>query len=57
LVKSATLGQFPTDREQASEYYGQLWAAMSVYMKGATETARAELDRKLAEDKATRAKQ
>ena len=56
LVKAATLGEFPTDSEKASEYYGQLWAAMSVYMKAAAEKARAELDRKLAEDKARRLK-
>lgn len=56
LAKAATLGQFPTDTEQASEYYGQLWSALSVYMKGATEKARADLDRKLAEDKARRLK-
>ena len=56
LVKAATLGEFPTDTEQASEYYAKLWVAFSVYMKGATETARADLDRKLAEDKARRLK-
>ena len=54
LVKAATLGEFPTDAEQASEYYGQLWAALSVYMKGVAEKARADLDAKLAEEKARR---
>jgi hypothetical protein len=51
LVRAVTLGEFPTDSEKASEYYARLWAAMSVYMKGAAMKARAELDAKLAEEK------